>query len=549
MDSGGNLKNLLDRIEKLNEIGIRLSTEKDTARLLETILLGAKDLTNADGGTLYSVTADNSLKFEIMRTESLGFAMGGTNGVEIPFAPIPMYDDQGQPNLKMVATYAAIKDEIVNIPDAYKASGFDFSGTRIFDQKTGFRSKSFLTVPLKNQEDVIIGVLQLLNAIDAESGEVVSFSDEDQRLVASLASQAAVALTKERLIQDLKKLFEALIQLLATAIDEKSPTTGQHCRRVPILTMMLADAVSVSTEGHLAPFVLDEKKRYELEVAAWLHDCGKITTPEHVVGKATKLETIYDRIEAVDTRFEVIKRDAEIAWLRDQLRQHGVVEKIDEGALKEIFAGLDKERDFLRRCNTGGEFMPSDQQQRVATLAESMRWRGPDGTTRPLLDADEINNLIISRGTLTDAERDVINNHVVASIKILESLPFPQDMQHVPEYAGGHHERLDGNGYPAHLVEEQIPLQARIIAVADVFEALTAKDRSYKKGKTLSETLRIMAFMTKDRHFDADIFAVFVKERIYLDYARKYMNDEQIDVVDHDTILQLFTPMSLSENV
>ena len=254
---------LLSRLDRLNTIGVALSAERDMQRLLEMILLGAKEITNADGGTLYTVTEDQALKFEIMRTESLGIALGGTTGKPITFPPLPIYRPDGSPNVNMVAAYTVLQDKTVNIPDAYEAEGFDFSGTRKFDANTGYRSKSFLTIPMKNHEHEIIGELQLLNAIDSETKEIIPFSAENQQLVESLASQAAVALTNHNLIEGLKGLFEAFIELIADAIDEKSPYTGGHCRRVPELTMMLADAAIGTRQGPLQSFAMSEKEKYE----------------------------------------------------------------------------------------------------------------------------------------------------------------------------------------------------------------------------------------------------------------------------------------------
>jgi len=307
---------LFKRFEQLNEIGASLSSERNIDRLLENILLAAKAITHADGGTLYRVSEDQkSLRFAIIRTDSLKIAYGGASGEPISanFKDLPLYGADGQPNNSLVAAYSAIHARTVNIADAYTEEGFDFSGTRKFDQVTGYRSQSFLTVPLKNHENEIIGVLQLINAIDQESGVVQVFSDADQRLAESLASQAAVALTNRLLVSQLEALFEAFITLINLAIDEKSPYTGGHCQRVPSLTMMLAEAADAVTEGPLASFTMSEKDRYELKIAGLLHDCGKVTTPVHVVDKATKLQTIFDRIEMIDTRFEVLRRDVELS--------------------------------------------------------------------------------------------------------------------------------------------------------------------------------------------------------------------------------------------
>src|SRR5436309_8679938 len=299
---------LVQRLEQLNAIGASLSAERDIDRLLESIRTAAKTITRADGGTLYRVTEERTLRFEIVRTSSLKYYLGGTTGNPVPFYPIQLYKD-GRPNTSMVAAHAALTGKTVNIADAYTAEGYDFSGTRAFDSKTGYRSKSFLTVPMRNHEHEIIGVLQLINASDPKTGEIVAFSASDQRLAESLASQAAIALTNRMLINQLEELFESFINLMNSAIDEKSPYTGGHCQRVPVLTMMLAEAVNQTSEGPLSNFNMTEKDRYELKIAGMLHDCGKVTTPVHVVDKATKLETIFDRINLVDTRFEVLKRD------------------------------------------------------------------------------------------------------------------------------------------------------------------------------------------------------------------------------------------------
>ncbi|AFU46340.1 GAF and HD-GYP domain-containing protein [Acidovorax sp. M14] len=529
--------NLFRRLEQLNGIGAALSRERDIDRLLENILEAAKTITGADGGTLYSVTDDQSaLKFEILRTDSLGISLGGTTGKPIDLPLLPLRTADGGPNDSLVAAHAAIHDRTVNIADAYSAAGFDFSGTRAFDQRTGYRSQSFLTVPMKNHDLELIGVLQLINARDPDTGEVITFSQADQSLAESLASQAAIALTNRLLITQLERLFESFVNLINLAIDEKSPYTGGHCQRVPALTMMLAEAVDATREGPLAAFKMSDRDRYELKMAGLLHDCGKITTPVHVVDKATKLQTIYDRIGLVDTRFEVLKRDAELAALRRQLALRPVVDARAEGqelqALQHDIHALEEDREFLRRCNTGTEAMRPEDQQRVRDIAAMRHWRNPQGVQTSFLTAEEVENLTIRSGTLNQAERDTINYHIVATIKMLETLPWPRHLQNVPEYAGGHHERMDGKGYPRGLTREQMSLQARMMGIADIFEALTAADRPYKSGMTLSQAIAIMCKMRDNGHIDPDLFEVFVRERVYLRYGEQFLEAGQVDAVD-----------------
>jgi HD-GYP domain-containing protein (c-di-GMP phosphodiesterase class II) len=527
--------NLFERLEQLNQIGVALSKETDLNRLLEAILIAAKKITNADGGTLYRVTEERTLKFEIMRNNTLGIAMGGTTGVEIPFYPIYLFDSDGTAVTTMVAAYAVHHDKSVNITDAYTQEGFDFSGTKNFDKKTGYRSKSFLTVPMKNHENEIIGVLQLINAKN-ELGEIVPFSEADQHLAESLSSQAAIALTNRLLFNHLENLFESFINLINAAIDDKSPYTGGHCERVPTLTMMLAEAVNNVKVGPFSAFNMTDKDRYELKIAGLLHDCGKVTTPVHVVDKATKLQTIFDRISLVDTRFEVLKRDAEIEMLRSRLtagvESNADVVKQSEAAFESRLREIQEDREFLRFGNVGSEAMGEADQERVRQIARKYRWRDVQGTLSDFLTEDELKNLTIRFGTLTADEREIINHHIDLTIQMLEALPWPKHLKNVPEYAGGHHERMDGKGYPRGLTRDQMSVQARCMGIADIFEALTAKDRPYKKGKTLSESLSILGRMKLNGHVDPDLFDVFMWEKVYLQYAQQYMEAHQIDEVD-----------------
>lgn len=579
--------------ERLIEIGIALSAERDTNRLMETILLEAKDLCNADGGTLYLRTEDNKLKFEIMRTESLGIAMGGTTGKEITFPPVRLYDPEtGQENRTNVASCAALTGKSINIPDAYEAKDFDFSGTRKFDQGTGYRSKSFLTVPMKNSQDEIIGVLQLLNALDRKTGEVIPFGDDIQPLIEALASQAAVALDNKQLLDAQKLLLDSFIELIASAIDAKSPYTGGHCQRVPELTKMLTKAACESKHEPFAEFDLTEEEWYELHIAAWLHDCGKVTTPEYVVDKATKLETIYDRIHEIRTRFEVVKRDAEIDYLKALLEGKNDPEKL-RTALDDRLKKLDDDFAFIAQCNIGGEFMAPEKIERVKEIAK-VQWKRtlddrigishedlkrkqrqpapklpvvenlltdrddhiiyreePELAAAPgnefgfsldvpehKFNLGEVYNLCVARGTLTAEERFKINDHIVQTIIMLGQLPFPKHLRRVPEYAGGHHEKMDGTGYPKKLNKGDMSIPARIMAIADIFEALTAADRPYKAPKKLSESIKIMSFMKKDAHIDPDLFELFLTSGVYKEYADRFLDPSQIDEVDIDKYLK-----------
>jgi len=532
------LSALCSQIQDLSKIGAALSAERNLPKLLEMILEEARHFTNADGGTLYMMNDDVlSLRFEIVQTGSLNIRMGGTSGKTIDWYPVRLYLQDGTPNHAMVSAHVGLSGEVVNIPDVYDVQGFDFSGTRAFDSKTGYRSKSMLVVPMRNHEDEIIGVLQLLNALDPISNKPIPFTNADQGLIISLASQAAVAITNTRLIHDLELLLESFIQVIASAIDEKSPYTGGHIERVAKLTMMIAENINNIDYGVYAPLILNQDELKELRIASWMHDIGKITTPEYVVDKSTKLETIYDRINTVKARFEILKRDEKIKLLEHQLkvaRDESLenIEPVEENYRMRIQA-IDEDLAFIETANVGGEYMAPEKQDRVKEIGQQKIELSNE--TRDLLDENEILNLCIPKGTLTNEEREIINHHVVMTITMLEKLPYPKKLRRVPEYAGGHHEKLDGTGYPNGLKEDQLSPQARMMALADIFEALTARDRPYKKGKTLSEAMKIMGFMAKDKHIDPELFKIFVQEKLYLKYAQENMDPSQIDDVDPNT--------------
>ena len=567
---------------RLIELGIALSAERNHDRLLEKILLGAKELANADGGTLYLVGEDGAeLRFVIMRNDTMHIALGGTTGAPIPFPPVQLRNADGSANHGNVVARAAITGETINIADAYNVPGFDFSGPRAFDQRTGYHSQSFLTVPLKNHDAEVVGVLQLINA-QSLGGEPIPFAPELVPLIEALASQAAVALDNQMLIEAQRNLFRSFLRVFASAIDAKSTYTGGHCHRVPELTNLLARAADNANEGPLAGFHLTEDEWYELEVAGGLHDCGKVTTREFVVDKATKLETIYNRIHEIRTRFEVVKRDAEIEYLRAVMA--GGDEPALRAALDARLAQLDNDFAFVAECNVGGEFMAPEKIARLERIGavtwqrtlddrlglswEEMARQPQQRETLPtiehllgdkpghLIEHDspplppdnpwgfklrvpaykanlgEIYNLSIRRGTLTDEERYHINDHIVQTIIMLEALPYPKHLRRVPDWAGGHHEKMDGTGYPRGLKRGEMSIPARIMMIADIFEALTARDRPYKPRKSLSESIDIMARMSRERHIDPDLFELFLNSGVYREYAALFLLPDQIDEID-----------------
>ncbi len=518
-----------DRLPQLLDIARLIAREPDAARLVERILMTAKEATRADGGSVYLVEDDRcTLSFALVVNDTLGLHIGGASGKPVGMQAPALYDPDGTPNHRSVVTHCALSRESVRLDDAYTAAGFDFAGARAFDQAHGYRSSSFLAVPMIDHSGEVTGVLQLVNA-RSRDGSVAVFTAEDQAFVEALTALAAIALDKQRLIERLQALFESLVQLINDAIDEKSPYTGGHCRRVPELTMMLAEAAHRTAAGPLADFRLSEVDRRELWLAAMLHDCGKITTPVHVVDKATKLSGIFDRMALVEARFEIAARDTRIAHL--EALAAGEARDAADARYHAELAALDAERAFLREANRGSERMRDEDIDRVRAIG-ARRIRGPDGATAALLTDDEVTNLTIRYGTLNAAEREIINRHVTTTIKMLESLPWPRQLARVPEYAGGHHERVDGKGYPRGLTREQMSLPARMIAIADVFEALTAGDRPYKRAKTVAESLAILGQMKRSGHVDPDLFDVFLRERVWLDYARKFLDPAQIGEVD-----------------
>ncbi len=514
----------VSKLDELVRIGLALSAEKEIDHLFELIVNEARRNCNADGGTLYIRNErEDTLDFVIAQNDTLHIRMGGT-GDEISWPPVPLRKRDGTDNHRNVSAHCVLEGKPINVSDVYCAEGFDFDGTKQFDASTGYRSKSMLLVPLRNHEDEVVGVLQLLNAKDRRSGEVIPFAVGDEERIMSLASQAAIALTKMRLVRGLENLLFSFLQAIGHAIDEKSPYTNGHIIRVAEISEHLAEAVNAVADGPYGAVSFSSEQLAEIRLAAWMHDVGKITTPEHIIDKGTKLETLSDRIEVVRHRIEILKRDAEIRRLREALMQAGVDLPEGEGAAERALAD---DMDFVAAVNNGCEFVADEALERIRSL------RGVTlsvaGREIPLLSDDEVENLSVRRGTLTDHEMGVIRNHVNVTNSMLAKLSFPKKFARVPAYAAMHHEKLDGSGYPQGLHDADIPLPARMLAVADIFEALTAADRPYKTGKKMSEAMGIMAAMVKDNHLDGVLCDLLVESGLAMHYARKFLSEGQLD--------------------
>jgi HD-GYP domain-containing protein (c-di-GMP phosphodiesterase class II) len=517
-------------INKLNEIGVALSSEHDIQCLLEIILEQAKSISNADNGALYLLTGDDKLKCNIARSTSLGITIGGgQNGQKHAVPVVRLHSKSGKPNDKSIPAYVALHKEAVNIRNLQTFKGHDFSHKSIFNKIASYTPISALAVPITNKQNEVLGVIHLVNA-KSKRGRIIAFSREIENLIESLASQAAVAIENQTLQHDQRGLLDGIIKMLALAIDAKSSHTSNHCEAIPVITEMIAKAAIKQKEGYFKDFDLSDEEMYELRVASWLHDCGKLTIPLSILDKSTKLETIYDRIDTIQARFETLERDLEIAYLKKKIKKAEYTSQLKQ---------LKSDWKFIQEINKGSEYVDDEKLQRLKEIAE-YKWNnnlGDKSKAAKLLSKDEYSNLSIRKGTINPEERRIINSHIDVTIDMLKSLPFPKNLKRVPEYAGGHHEKMDGTGFPKGLKRDEMSLPARMMAVADIFEALTAYDRPYKKPKKLSESLAIMARMRNENHIDPDIFELFIKEKVYLKYAKKFLLPQQIDDVDVGMVL------------
>ncbi|MBF0274042.1 MAG: GAF domain-containing protein [Nitrospinae bacterium] len=514
----------LEENKRLFAIGRALSSEHNIECLLELIVDEVRSLTHADGGTLY-ILKDNKLHFKIVQTASLNIRMGGTSGKEIGFPPVEMKESN-------VSAYVAMKGESINIDDVYTTDLFDFTGPKNFDKATGYRTKSMLVVPMKNHENDVIGVLQLLNSVDQKSGEVIPFSSNYEQLTESLASQAAVSFTNTKLIDEMQNLFESFVEVMATAIDEKSPVTGGHIKRVADMTTMLAKTLNEQTEGTFKDVSFSEEHLYELNIAAMMHDIGKVTTPVEIVEKATKLQTIFDRVNYVDLRFQYLLQKARNEGLQKKVQlikdnaSESEIQKHDEEITAKI-EELTEMKAFVTGCNKPGEFMDDDKIERLQSISK-LTYEDEEGNTLPYINEDELKNLSIRKGSITEEERKIMQNHASVSLKMLSGIPFTKNLQNVPKFAGAHHEFINGKGYPLGLKGDEIPFEGKMMAVTDIAEALTASDRPYKKAMPLEVAYKILRFMAKDEELDSDLVEFFINENLAVPIVDRIIHKSNI---------------------
>ncbi|MFZ6642689.1 HD domain-containing phosphohydrolase [Undibacterium sp. TC4M20W] len=560
-DLSNSMRGMKSTIRSFLDIASSLASETNFDKLLARVLKEMSEITEAKSGILYLYQPqENSMRVvqayvdhQVLESETHSISM----------------TDESHPVILACKSRSSICQLQATDLALY------FSSLPATDHTT-----TLIAIPLKDRNNTLVGAIALvIDDANIDPGR--------QAMAEAVSGAAAIAIENQRLIQEQKALLEAFIQLIASAIDAKSPYTGGHCQRVPLLTKLIAQAACKETEGPFASFKLSDEEWEELHIAAWLHDCGKVTTPEYIVDKATKLETLYDRIHEIRMRFEVLKRDAQIDYWQAVAKDSAGNDAAElKKKLDDTIAQLDSDFAFIAECNEGGEFMAPDKIARIQdiagrhwlrtlsdrigishdekerknrtaeptlpvqeqllsdkvehifarsardTIAADNPWGFKVKVPEHLYNRGEVYNLSVARGTLSEEERYKINEHMIQTIMMLEKLPFPRHLARVPEIAGGHHEKMDGTGYPKCLMAADMSIPARMMAIADIFEALTAADRPYKKGKTLSEAIKIMSFMKKDQHIDAELFGLFLKSGAYLEYGRQFMNPDQIDEFD-----------------
>lgn len=504
------------KFQRIMDINLELANELDKDKLFEMILMLTRELTHCDAGTLYIKSNDKKyLDFKVVQNKPLDIYMGGEKD-KITWNSLPLYLEDGSENKSMVAVVSALENKIINIPDVYDTECYNFEGTKSFDENTGYTSKSMLVIPLTNHENDVIGVLQLINKTKM-SGRIIAFDKSDERIIKALAAQAAMALTNSQLITSLESFLDAFVSTIASAIDAKSKHTLKHITNISKLAPLLAKAIH-EDETVYKDIKYNENDLKEIELAAKIHDIGKISMPESIIDKATKLQLMIDGIELIKEKAEILKRDYEIALLKNQITQEEYNKKLQI---------LDDDIKFIEKVNIGSEFMRKEDLAKIQEISSHTYYKNNKEVS--LISENERYNLSIEKGTLTKEEKAIMNSHAQLSYDMLTALPFPKKYENVVHIAVNHHEKLNGKGYPRGLSEKDLVLEDRIMILADVFEALTASDRPYKNAKKLSEVFKILGFMARDNEIDAQLLEFFKNSKILMEYAKEDLLPEQID--------------------
>ena len=515
----GNIENTLlseHKFEEIMKINLAFTSQHDKKKLLEEILTLTRKLTNADAGTLYIKSKDEkNLDFKVVQNSTLKIKLNDIKDSD-NWPSLPIYLDDGTENNKMVAVVCANEKRIINILDVYKTRKYKFDGTKKFDNTTKYRSKSMLVIPLINHENDVIGVLQLINKM--KNNEIITFDKFDEKVISSLSSQAAMALTNMQLLDSLEEFLNAFVSTIAKAIDAKSSYTKDHILKVEKIALLIANAIN-SDKTIYKDIKYSDNDYKQIALAAWMHDIGKISMPDYVLDKATKLEKIYDRIDLIEQRFELIKKDKEIEYLKKQISQEEFDKSIEE---------LTNYTTFIKRINLGGEFMDDKDLLKLEKISKLTYKK--DNIKTPLISSDEYYNLSIRKGTLTKEEIDIIKNHAQLSLDMISGLPFPKKYKDVLNIACNHHEKLNGTGHPRGLSKENITLEDRIMILSDIFEALTSSSRPYKKAMKLSTVKNILQNMYEKDELDKDLTEFFFNHDIFKQYSNEALNPEQLDL-------------------
>jgi HD-GYP domain-containing protein (c-di-GMP phosphodiesterase class II) len=512
-------------LEELNRIGIALSETRDVEQLLGLILQKAREITGADAGSLYLVERDSHDASGSSETRRLRFKLTQNDSVQFPFteAGLPLTENS-------IAGYCALRGVVVELADAYRIPrGRPFHFNKAYDGQTNYRTRSLLALPMKNGKGEVLGVLQLLNCKRAAKARLADaaavrrhvhpFPERAVRLGMSLASQAAVAYENSRLYRDIENLFDGFVKAAVKAIEQRDPTTSGHSQRVCDMTMALAEAVDHEARGPYADLRFSREQMRELCYAALLHDFGKVGVREEVLVKAKKLYPL--QFARLMDRFDYIRRDIEARTAQQKLdallslskRQAAERVRALDGEAKRLVGELERCAEFVAKANEP-TILPASDFGLLTEIAQKT-YRDPRGTERPYLTAEEVRLLSIPRGSLDEGERRQIESHVMHSFQFLAQIPWTREYGRIPQIARAHHEKLNGNGYPLGLKAPEIPVQAKMMTICDIFDALSASDRPYKHAMPADRAIDILKLCARDGEIDSELFRVFLETQAY----------------------------------